>query len=91
MLLEPKVVHHGFHEAVFRRVGVHLFELGVAVAHRKLGVAQTHVEQLLLVAPLGHEAFCAQHLHVDLGQHGAARHVEAVPNLGNGRREDFFV
>ena len=90
MLLQSEVVHHGFHEAIFRRF-VHLLELCMAVAHGKLGVAQAHVEQLLLVPALGHEALCTQHLHVDLGQHGAARHVEAVPNLGNGRGEDFFV
>ena len=91
MLLQPEVVHHGLHEAVFGGVGVHLLELGMAVAHGKLRIAQAHVEQLFLVPALGHEAFCAKHLHVDLGQHGAACHVEAVSNLGNGRGEDFFI
>ena len=91
MLLQPEVVHHRFHEAVLGRIGVHLLELCVAVAHGKLGVAQAHVKQLLLVPALGHEAFCTQHLHIDLGQHGAAGNVESVPNLGNGRGEDFFV
>ena len=91
MFLEAQVVHHRFHQPVACSVRVHLLQLGVLVTQGELGVAQRHVEQLLLVPPLWHHTLRPHNVHLHLGQHGSACDVESVPNLGDGRGQHLVV